>query len=78
MLRNSNDGIYQVKRGYRKDIAKYANVSVERIKNILHRLKTKGLITNNPGANLGVYTFHPAIQALQPNHESIAFKFVNS
>lgn len=79
LLRHSNSGMYQIKRNYRSDIAKYANSTNNGIKLILRKLSSKGLIThisNQTGNNLGVYTFHPAVYAVHGNQPNITFHFV--
>lgn len=78
LLRNSTNGLYQVKQGYRNDIAKYISKNNKSVCNIIERLKAKGLLISYPGDSLGVYSFHPAILSLKDNHESIKFNFVNN
>lgn len=79
MLRHSTGSMFQIKRNYRSDIAKYIGSSNNAVKLILRRLSNKSLIThisNQSGNNLGVYTFHPAVYAVYSNQPTIAFNFV--
>ena len=67
-----------IRKGYRNDIAKAVGVSTASVKQTMKRLVKMQLVryvSNREGNNLGVYMFHPGIEALSKKDSEINFKF---
>lgn len=81
MLKHSSGGAYIIKRGYKADIAKHTKLGSSAVKKMISRLVDRKLIkyvSNELGNNMGVYMFHPALETLSNQTESLTFKFKNT
>lgn len=79
MCRHNTAGIFVSKKNFGRDIAKAIGSTKISVGHILRSLRRKGLIkfvANDLSNGLGVYTFHPAVQAICKYDNVLEFNFV--